>query len=240
MGYTNSTVHGIPVPNSAEPNNIPEDIGFVVSALEGGSIIRRLTQAQIDALTAPQKPSGVFFWNTTTNRLQYSNGSTVVDYDSSPIGAVIMFGGTVAPSGWHLCDGSAHGSSALQAVIGSANTPDLRDRFVVGAGSSYAVGNTGGAASVTLTAAQSGLPLHSHNVNDPGHIHSQKVANTGAGSATRNDYDSEGPGIPYPQGVVTDASTTGITLGNAGPSDASTPHENRPPYYALTYIIKKS
>ena len=240
MGYTTSTVHGIEVPDSSEANNIPEDIGKVVTALESGSLVKRLTQAQINALTSPQKPAGVLFWNTTTNRLQYSNGSAVVDYSGSPIGAVIMFGGTVAPSGWHLCDGSAHGSSALQAVIGSANTPDLRDRFIVGSGSSYAVGNTGGAASVTLTAPQSGLPLHSHGVNDPGHTHAQKVANTGAGSATRNDYDSDGPGTPYPQGVVTDVATTGITLGNAGPTDASTPHENRPPYYALTYIIKKS
>lgn len=198
------------------------------------------TKAYVDAKAIPVQ-EGTDPATATNNTFFYDTDDTGVYYQPEvPVGTIVMFGGTVAPSGWHLCDGSAHGSSALQAVIGSANTPDLRDRFIVGSGSSYAVGNTGGAASVTLTAPQSGLPLHSHGVNDPGHTHAQKVANTGAGSATRNDYDSDGPGTPYPQGVVTDTATTGITLGNAGPTDASTPHENRPPYYALTYIIKKS
>ena len=79
MGYTTSTVHGIEVPDSAEANNVPEDIGKVVTALEGGSIIRRLSQAQIDALTGPQKPAGLVVFNTTTQTLQVSNGSTLTD-----------------------------------------------------------------------------------------------------------------------------------------------------------------
>lgn len=50
-----------------------------------------------------------------------------------PNGAIIMWSGTVAtiPDGFSLCDGSN-------------GTPDLRNRFVVGAGSTYAVGATGG------------------------------------------------------------------------------------------------
>ena len=79
MGYTTSTVHGIEVPNSAEPNDVPEDIGKVVAALEGGSIIRRLTGAAIAALTAPQKPAGLVVYNTTTNRLQISDGTNFAD-----------------------------------------------------------------------------------------------------------------------------------------------------------------
>ena len=51
MGYTTSTVHGIEVPDSAEANNVPEDIGKVVTALEAGSLVKRLTGAQIAALT---------------------------------------------------------------------------------------------------------------------------------------------------------------------------------------------
>ena len=82
MGYTTSTVHGIQVPDSSQANNIPEDIGKVVAALEGGSILRRLTQTQIDALTAPQKPAGLAVINTTTGRMQMSNGSTFVDVGS--------------------------------------------------------------------------------------------------------------------------------------------------------------
>ena len=79
MGYTTSTVHGIEVPNSAEANDVPEDIGKVVTALEGGSLVKRLTGAQIAALTAPQKPAGLVVYNTTTGRLQISDGTNFAD-----------------------------------------------------------------------------------------------------------------------------------------------------------------
>jgi len=79
MGYTTSTVHGIEVPDASEANDVPEDIGKVVTALEGGSIVRRLTGAAIAALTAPQKPAGVYFHNTTTGKLMVSDGTSVVE-----------------------------------------------------------------------------------------------------------------------------------------------------------------
>ena len=79
MGYTTSTVHGIEVPDSSEANNVSEDIGKVVTALEGGSIVRRLTGAQISALTVPQKPAGLLVYNTTTNRLMVSDGSSFIN-----------------------------------------------------------------------------------------------------------------------------------------------------------------
>ena len=55
-----------------------------------------------------------------------------------PNGAIIMWSGTVAtiPDGFSLCDGSN-------------GTPDLRNRFVIGAGSNYAVGATGGGSTTT-------------------------------------------------------------------------------------------
>ncbi len=81
MGYTTSTVHGIEVPDSAEANNVPEDIGKVVTALEAGSLVKRLTGAQISALTAPQKPAGLVVYNTTTSKLQISNGTSFADID---------------------------------------------------------------------------------------------------------------------------------------------------------------
>lgn len=66
-----------------------------------------------------------------------------------PIGGIIMWSGAVSaiPPGWALCDGTN-------------GTPNLRDRFVVGAGSTYNVGATGGASTVALTAGQ--LPGHTH------------------------------------------------------------------------------
>lgn len=60
--------------------------------------------------------------------------------------------------GWHLCDGTL-------------GTPDLRNLFIVGAGSTYAVGATGGSATTALATAN--IPAHNHtiNVTDPGHAH---------------------------------------------------------------------
>ena len=222
-----STIHGIPTPAGGDDNDSVAAIAAVIAALEGGSIIRRLSQAQIDALTGPQKPAGVEVWNTTTNSLQVSNGSSFCEV--SPLGVIMAYGGQQAPVGWTVCDGRAHGSAALQALIGSANTPDLRDRFVVGAkaadggapvGGSYNRGDSGGAASVTLTAAQSGLPAHTHGTSGGGQV----VAN-GTG-ATNAFLTPAGSGY-----IMADIS-------QAGPSGASASHENRPPYYALVYIIK--
>lgn len=60
---------------------------------------------------------------------------------------IIMFSGAVAdiPSGWYLCNGSN-------------GTPDLRGKFVLGAGGAYNPGDTGGAATHTLT--ESELPTY--------------------------------------------------------------------------------
>lgn len=105
---------------------------------------------------------------------------------SMPVGAIMPYVGIVAPTGWHLCDGTAHGSSALQAVTGSANTPDLRDRFPKVAGPTHALGATGGAATVTLTAAQTGTVGHTHTGTVASHTHTVDLANTTSGAMSAN------------------------------------------------------
>ena len=87
--------------------------------------------------------------------------------DAMPVGAIIAFCGTTGfdTSVWHLCDGTAHGSSALLAVLGSANTPDLRGRFIIAAGQGSGLtnrthGTTGGAETVTLGVSE--MPAHTH------------------------------------------------------------------------------
>jgi microcystin-dependent protein len=115
-----------------------------------------------------------------------------------------MWSGSVAsiPAGWALCNGQN-------------GTPNLQDRFIVGAGSSYNPSDVGGVASVTLTTAQ--MPAHNHSV------------------ATRT-YSSGGGGQgPWP--FVGGPATTGgsISMNTAGEDQ---PHENRPPYYALAYIMR--
>lgn len=77
-----------------------------------------------------------------------------------PAGVVWAWAGATAPEGWHLCDGTAHGSSALQTLLGSPNAPDLRDRFVIGAGPGHGLRQPHGTDSVTLSEAN--LPPHNH------------------------------------------------------------------------------
>lgn len=124
--------------------------------------------------------------------------ATVPIASCTPVGGIIMWSGAIAniPWGWALCNGAN-------------DTPDLRDRFVVGAGSSYAVGATGGEASVTLTVDQ--IPSHTHPISD--------IQGTGGllgGSGTTYGF--------YP-------GTTSATGGGEA-------HENRPPFYALAYIMR--
>lgn len=135
-----------------------------------------------------------------------------------PSGAIMMWSGQIAniPSGWYLCDGNN-------------GTPDLRNRFIVGAGSSYGVGATGGAASVTLTTDQ--IPAHTHG-SAGGHSHSyQSVSPTGASGNYAGDYGRHIASLP--------ASSTGVAGGHTHSSvGGGNSHENRPPYYALAFIMK--
>jgi microcystin-dependent protein len=145
-----------------------------------------------------------------------------------PSGGIILWSGSIAgvPSGWFLCNGSN-------------GTPDLRDRFVVGAGSSYAVDATGGAASVTLTTSQ--IPSHAHTgTTDSNGAHTHDVTLYDAPYFTpvyrTGDTFNIGNGT---QNTVTTASagahTHSFTTATTGDG---TGHENRPPYYALAYIMK--
>lgn len=133
-----------------------------------------------------------------------------------PLGGIIMWSGAInaIPAGWALCNGQA---------VNGLQTPDLRDRFVVGAGSSYAVGSTGGQALVTLSVAQ--MPAHSHTYLDTWWAEYDGWDSTfgrTAGSNRGTDWDNYMFG-----GNRTSASTGG-----------NQPFENRPPYYALAYIMR--
>src|SRR5947209_18128426 len=79
---------------------------------------------------------------------------TTTSPGSIPLGGIIMWSGSIAgiPSGWALCDGLVHSGQP---------TPNLRDKFIVGAGNTYAVGTTGGSTNPVYTA--SGVITSSSN-----------------------------------------------------------------------------
>jgi hypothetical protein len=164
---------------------------------------------------APTANSG-----TNTTQLATTAFVTTAVGASFPSGGIIMWSGSIAsiPTGWVLCDGSN-------------STPDLRNRFIVGAGSTYAVDATGGSADATL-------PTHTHTatsvVTDPSHQHS--VPSGGAGAS---NYALGGPAGSFSASQTTGLQSTGITVAttndNAGTSGTNA---NLPPYYALAYIMK--
>ena len=160
--------------------------------------------------------------------LVYSDGTNINVVNAAPTittfpsGGIILWSGSIAsvPAGWYLCDGTN-------------GTPNLLDRFVVGAGSTYAVAATGGSANATLVS-------HTHTaastVSDPGHIHNVP---TNEGTATVLGFNS---GVAYGNASVTAPSlsaTTGISVSTSVSTEGSSgTNANLPPYYALAYIMK--
>jgi len=142
-----------------------------------------------------------------------------------PAGMISLWYGSIGsvPTGWYLCDGTN-------------GTPDLRDRFIVGAGTSYAVGASGGATSATL--AITNMPAHSHTatVTDPGHVHTATVSVGGGGGASAV-FGARDGGATSSNTATTNSATTGITVSNAS-MGSGTSFSILNPYYALAYVMK--
>lgn len=173
------------------------------------------------------------------------------------IGTIVMWSPTAGavPSGWAVCSGQ---TLTRTDGAGTIVAPDLRDKFIVASGATYAQGSTGGSTSYTtssngghshtgttggtaLTVAQ--IPSHNHGVTDPGHTHTYVnggIVGSGAPSL------SNGTGSNTP----TSSNTTGISIQNTGGGEAHThsissdgAHTHtltnvQPPYYALLFIMK--
>lgn len=141
-------------------------------------------------------------WQALSSGGDDSDDTPSVEGSSIPAGLISMWFGDASsvPSGWAICDGNN-------------GTPDLRDRFVLGAGTKYAVGATGGSEEVTLTVAQ--MPEHNHNLI----------------CAYYNQGNSSYEPL-HPASAGTSMSNVVESAGN------SQPHPNMPPYYALLFIMK--
>jgi len=142
-------------------------------------------------------------WANVYADTYYGDGSNLTGMFVT--GMIMLWSGAsnAIPTGWVLCNGSN-------------STPDLRDRFVVGAGGNYSVGATGGADTVTLSINE--IPSHNHNL----------LYNSGSFGGSSGAVTPRGTNTPTTPGLTDRISNTG---GGAA-------HENRPPYYALCYIMK--
>ena len=221
---------------------------------EGSSNLYHTTARVRAAVSA----TGDLSYNSSSGQFSVSVPSAFVS------GMIILWSGNTGniPTGFVLCDGNS-------------GTPNLTDRFVVGAGSAYGVGATGGSSSVTLSTANlpshnhsfSGSTSHSHTINNHTHSFSGSGSNThnhgvpkgrGGSQASISHYVSD-TSVEQTQGTfattnatisISVSGTTGnpsdrgtnsqsVSIsGTTGSEGSGTAHENRPPYYALCYIMK--
>lgn len=174
---------------------------------------------------------------------------------SFPAGIIAMWSGSLIalPSGWALCDGTG-------------GTPNLRDRFIVGAGSAYAVGALGGSlvtgAGGTHTHTEASAGGHDHGAvtggtalsiaQMPAHEHDLELKYTTVGGAgSSRQYWTKSAPDTLLDGTVTDGtSSTGGGLSHDHSITAEAAHSHSinsvgdhthsilPPYFALAYIIK--
>lgn len=199
---TSSASGTLPQSSFAQASQIPQ----LATAALLNQKVAALNQKDTDIL----RQIGDIYSEISTAISQLSNGqvnlNTNVQSNAQwlvPAGAIIMWSGAInqIPTGWRLCDGQQ-------------GTPDLRNRFIVGAGNEYYVGSKGGLKEVRLTVSQ--MPEHSHNL---------PVSISHWGRSFKGDND--GPK------TVCAGSYTATRSNGAGLA-----HENRPPFYALAYIMK--
>jgi hypothetical protein len=215
---------GLPTGNSGKivkGTEIDTELTAVASAISSKADLN--SPALTGTPTAPTASVG-------TNTTQLASTAFVLA-NAIPSGLISMWSGTIAsiPSGWVLCNGSN-------------STPDLRNRFIIGAHS-----DTAGVAYSTVTGSNTtsggtkdaGVVSHTHTatVTDPGHLHAfLKDDGSGGASESSTNYFLGADGV-YSPPTNTATATTGISVANSTEGSSGT-NQNLPPYYALAYIMK--
>jgi hypothetical protein len=226
----NTDITNINIAEGCSPANVNNAIRSLMSVLKNqqdGSSGDPFTVAGTLVSSGALDVTGSFKLDGTAGAsgqvLLSAGGSNTPTWGNAFVaGMIMLWSGSSAsiPSGWLLCDGTN-------------STPDLRNRFVVGATSTYAVNATGGSADAIVVS-----HTHTATVTDPGHTH---ASSTGQGFLTRNtsagDALSGGSDWLFANINSTATNTTGITVANSTTGSSGT-NANLPPYYALCYIMK--
>jgi len=156
---------------------------------------------------------------------------------SSPfIGEIRMFAGNFAPVGWAFCNGALIPISENDALFNLIGTtyggdgqstfalPNLQSRVPVHVGPGFALGQSGGAETVTLTVSQ--IPAHSHvplASSSPG-TQSNPQNGVWAANTTLSPYENTAPSINMDPGAM-------------GSSGGSQPHDNMIPFLVINFIL---
>lgn len=165
--------------------------------------------------------------NTNYANFEQELNNAIAGSISVPKGAIVVWSGAEnnIPANWHLCDGTN-------------GTPDLRDKFVLGAGNNYSVGQTGGSSTASLSVEN--MPSHTHTItgstsSDGSHSHDINYDSFGHGN-TGTSYGLGSYSGSY--GTSTAGEHTHTITATAEATGGGQPHENMPPYYALCYIMR--
>jgi hypothetical protein len=161
------------------------------------------------------------------------NHLSVIVQEIMPIGAIMAWYQGTIPTGWYVCDGAAHNGYT---------TPNLVERFVIGAGGAYNPGDTGGpgswngtitpTASITIGSHQlttAELPVHAHTYTEKRNAKSLQADSGTSYSGTLMQEDST---------VLEQATGNGSHDHTSGSSITLNAIDPRPSYYAVYFIMK--
>ena len=226
----NTDINGININEGCPPstinNAIRETMAQVKDLVDGSSgdsltNSGTLTSSGILAVTGAITFDGA---SGSSGETLLSNGTGATPSWGSvlPSGMIVLWSGSTGtiPVGWVICDGTN-------------STPDLRNRFVVGAGSTYAVDATGGSKDAVVVS-------HEHTLSgstdtEPDHVHTYVIGGDGfaGGSVPQRTVNNLATGTTNAAG-----SHSHTLSGTASPTGVSGTNANLPPYYALAYIMK--
>jgi hypothetical protein len=230
----NTDINSINIDEGCSPSGINNAIRALMSHLKNWQ-----SGVSGDTLPIVSGGTGQATASTAINALlptQTSNSGKYLTTDGSAsswgsvvtfsTGMILMWSGTIAtiPSGWYLCNGSN-------------GTPDLRNKFIIGAfsdTSSVAYSTITGANTQTGGTKDAIVVSHTHTatVTDSGHSHTVPYAQA--------DAIGGGGAQPAYRGTSTSNTstvTTGITVANSTTGSSGT-DQNLPPYFALAFIMK--